>query len=439
MAYRHAPALAAVVRAILHSLPTQFKRKRLNGPRQTLFVLLAAIQSGVDRIGVRSVRLELHKRFLKALGWAKKKPSTSAMCRALLKLKPDLLRGVIDLALSQVTKAYGKDLLVYGRRLVAIDGVRINAQRTTELARWFGLPKQADDKKAHQPQALVVIARCVITGVTLAEEIVRHTGSERACARKMIERLSRMGPMIILLDRGFPARDLIGLLLEYKLDFVVRMCGGKRAWNELRGNTTGSAKDQIISTRLRDGKGRWCSADLRIVMTVRAKAGRPRSNRTPQRMILLTNLKGKGWPTGRIVALYHRRWDIETSFREDKRLLGAAKSRAKTRNSFINELLSLHIYRIIMALLAALVIAEGIAPRWDDQRAKRINTCQLIIIAWWLVEVAMNHPRTCAKMIASMVHEIWRDADKKRPGRSFKRNTNGVEGAWKNKVERSQN
>jgi len=39
----------------------------------------------------------------------------------------------------------------------------MNTQRTTALARLFGRPKYEQTKKAHQPQALVVIARCVRT------------------------------------------------------------------------------------------------------------------------------------------------------------------------------------------------------------------------------------------------------------------------------------
>ena len=439
MAHSHAPALAKVVQAILHHLKTKFVRARMNGPRQALLVLLATIQSGVDRIGIRSAKLEVMKRFDGVLGWTKEKvPSVSAIARALRKLKPEQLEGVIDLALTDVLKAYGPTLLIHGRRLVAIDGVRVNAQRTSILARWLGLPQQADDRKAHQPQALVVVARCVLTGVVLAQEIVRHNGSERACARKLVAKLATMGPMLVVMDRGFPARDLIAVLLERHIDFVIRMCGGKRTWRELRTSATGSAKDVRIPMRLRGSTGCWAKASLRAILTNKPNPGRPRCDRTPQRMILLTNLTGRYWSTKRIIALYHRRWDIETSFREDKRLLGATRSRATTKQGFINELLALQIYRIIMALIAALVVAEAGMPRWDDAHAKRITTTQLMVTAWWLVEVALTCPGRCAEKIASMIHEIIRDAAKRRPGRADKRICKGVEGVWKNKTERGR-
>ena len=440
MAHSHARALASSVKATLFHLQTRYKRARLNGPRQSLLILLATIQSGVNRIGIKPAKLELLKRLDGAIGWTRGKvPSVSSMARALHKLKPADLEGVINASLEHVTKAFGPALLIHGQRLVAIDGVHVNAQRTSILARWLGLPKQADKRKAHQPQALVVVARCVLTGVVLAQEIVRHNGSERACARKLIARLATMGPMIVVMDRGFPARDLISALIEMKMNYIVRMCGGKATWRDLRGRMTGPANDAAVAMRLRGADGCWGKVVQRAILTGKAGPGRPSCNRTPQRMVLLTNMVGRYWSTQRIIALYHRRWDIETSFREDKRLLGATRSHAKTKDGFTNELLALQIYRIVMALIAALVVAEAGMPRWDDARARRITTTQLIVTAWWLVEVALICPDHCLEKIESMIHEIIRDADKKRPGRKFQRKCKGVEGVWKNKTERGRN
>lgn len=212
MAHRRATTLAHVAQGILTFLSMTYDRLRLTGPRQSLLLLLASIQSGIDRIGVRSSRLEVMKRMDAVLGWSgDQMPSTSACCRALRKLKPAMLESVMAMAQAAVVEAYGSDVLIHKRRLVAIDGVR----RTSVLARWLGLPKTGKTTQAHQPQALVVVARCLRTGVVLAQEVVRNTGSERECARRLIRRIATMGPLLVVLDRGFPARDLIGLMVEY--------------------------------------------------------------------------------------------------------------------------------------------------------------------------------------------------------------------------------
>ena len=439
MALPHAPALATVVRAILHSLPTAFVRTRMNGPRQMLAVLLTQINSGMNRVGMKAVRLMTLQHLRGLVGWGPDAtPSTSAVCRAVRKLQPAMLEGVIELGLQQVAAVWGRGALVHGRRLVAIDGVHINTRRTSILARWLRLPKQGGDRKAHQPQALVVSARCVMTGVTLAEEIVRHNGSERACARNMAARLAGMGPMLVVLDRGFPARDLLEQLLNFRIDFVVRMCGGKATWRELRGLQSGPAHDTMVSMRLRDRNGRFVERSLRCVLTDPILRGRPRCNRRPERTLLVTNLTGRYWKTGRIIAAYRRRWDIETTFREDKRMLGTTRSHATTRIGFTNELLALRIYRILMALIMALLAASAGASAWDDPRAPRFNTPQVILAAWWLLVMAAQ-PRTRNQdPLLWMLKEIIRDTEKRRPFRQFIRECKGVEGAWKNKEEKGR-
>lgn len=211
MTIPRASSLTAVVKFILHHLDTKYLRARLNGPRQSLIMLLTVIQSGVNRIGIKPAKLVLLGKMDRVLQWHNGAvPSVSAIARALHKLKPAQLEEVIAVGLAAVTKAFGVDLTYRGFRLIAIDGVRLNTQRTTVLARLFGRPKYHQHKRAHQPQALVVVARCVRTGVVLAMEVVKHDGSERHCAHAMIKKLSNLGPVLILLDRGFPSRALVG-------------------------------------------------------------------------------------------------------------------------------------------------------------------------------------------------------------------------------------
>jgi hypothetical protein len=438
--HQHA-AVTKIVRLILHHLPTQYLRERMLGPRQSLWLLLSIIQSGMNRIGVRPAKLVMLRDLTGACRWqGDAVPSAGAMCKALRKLTPVMLESVIRVGLAEINATAAPFWLVHQRRVVAIDGVRINARRGSILARWLGLPTQADGKKAHQPQALVVMARCVASGVTLDQEIVRHDGSERAATRRLIGRLAQLGPILVLMDRGIPARNIIASLLEHRIDFIVRMSGGKSAWKELAPRTTGPAKDAAIDLKLRDNHGRWASVRLRSILTDRAQPGRPRCNRKPQRMLLLTNLTGSYWKTDRLIAAYHRRWDIETQFREDKRLLGATKSHATTKHGFTNELLALQIFRLIMAL-AGLLSSSGTAMgiRLDNPTAKRLSTPQLIVMTWCIISKLLARPMKVSRLTQIIAREIARDAEKRRPDRKYLRKCRGVEGVWKGKEERGQN
>ena len=432
----HRSHLAKVARAILHHLPTKFVRNRANGPQQMLVVLLTIIHSGMNRGGIRSIRLDAASRFAEFIGWTDV-PSTSSICRALRKVMPTEFETVISVGMAEMMKLVVPQILVHRRWVVAIDGVRVNAQRTSVLARWLGLPMLTDGRKAHQPQALVVVVRCVRTGVMLAQEIVSHDESERACARRLIAALEGMGHVLVLLDRGFPSRDFVALMQERKIDFVMRMCSGQRQWRELDGRISRRGQDMKVDIRLRAGYRSWTTTPMRCVTTPCAHRGRPRCNRTPDRLILLTNLSGRYWSRQRIVDLYHRRWDIETSFREDKRLLGMTKSHATTKNGFTNELLALQIYRMLMALVIAMAAAEAGWPRWNDPRSDRLNTPQVIVGAWQLLEMVIAAHKVDQERLGMLIREIIRDAEKRRPNRSFKRVCRGVEGVWKTKTDRN--
>ncbi len=432
MATPHASSLVTVIKEILHFLDDKFIRARLNGPRQSLLVLLTIIHSGVNRIGIKPAKLVLLGKMDAFLRWdAGVVPSVSAIARALHKLKPSQLEGVVAVGLAGVAQAFGTHLFQHGYRLVAIDGVRINTQRTRALTRFCGRPRCGKRKRAHQPQALVVVARCVRTGVILAQEMVSHDGNERACALRLCDQLASCGRVILLFDRGFPDHKLIYHLHQHNMTFIMRMNTGKTAWNEVRPfikRRTDS--DNTLHMCLKKGDQ---PTTLRFILSRTTHHKKLRTNSKAQRLAILTNLTDAYWKTERIIAIYHRRWDIETTFREDKRLFGATKSRAKTPDAFLNELYALHIYRIIMALIHAIACVKNTMPSWEDIHAQRYVTTQLSIIAWICIEIITANKQIDEGKIQSLIKELNRDAPKKRPGRSYKRICKGKEGAWKNK------
>ena len=436
MASLHAHQAVRSVRRILHHLKTKFRRARKNGPQQMLLLLLTVVHSGAQRLGLGTARQRVILRLGSHLGWQPHaEPSVSSICRALHKLLPADLESVIRVGLTEVAGIHGTGLLLAHRRVVAIDGMRLNTRRTAALARRCGLPKQADGTPVHQPQALLVVARCVRSGVVLAQEIARHNGSERAAAKRLLKRLEEHGRLLVLLDRGFPARDLIGLLHERRIDFIVRMCGGQSAWRELVPHATGSAKDASVELRLLLGNGRWSTVGMRAILSEKAERGRPRCNRTPKRMLLLTSLRGVGWKTQRVIDLYLRRWDIEISFREDKRLLGIVRTRATTWNTFQNELAAIQIYRILIAILLATIAPHLDVGPWHEQR-RRPSFTRLVEVAEEVLIQCLLAPQRAAEIIDQHAADIARHAEKYRRGRIAPRSCLGVEGAWKLKQHR---
>jgi hypothetical protein len=436
MASSHAHQAVRAVRVILHHLRDKFQRTRLLGPRQVLLHLLIVVHSGAQRLGMGPARTRVRLRLDGYLRWEDgRAPTLRAVYQAMHKLVPTELESVIRVGLAEVNGLHRHDLLLNGYRVVAIDGMRLNARRTVALARRCGLPRKADGSPVHQPQALLVVARCVRTGVVLAQEVARHDGSERACARRLLERLAEHGRLLVLLDRGFPARDLIALMQARRIAFIVRMCGGKRTWRELAPHARGAAHDTAVDLRLRQESGRWGTVALRAILSDKARRGRPRCDRTPRRLLLLTNLRGPAWKTQRIIDLYLRRWDIEVSFREDKRLLGIVRTRATTWNTFLNELAAVQIYRILMAILLACIAPHLDTGPWYERR-RRPSTTLLMELAEEVLIQCLVSPRRAADLIDEHAVDVANQAEKYRRGRISPRRCLSVEGVWKLKQHR---
>jgi hypothetical protein len=94
------------------------------------------------------------------------------------------------------------------------------------------------------------------------------------------------------------------------------------------------------------------------------------------------------------------------------------RSRATTRDGGHNEFLTLHMCRIIMALMAAEIAARAEVREWDDPRAWRMSIPHLMVSAWWLVEMALMHPDRWPEQRGAMIRDIVRDRCKKPPGRA---------------------
>ena len=142
------------------------------------------------------------------------------------------------------------------------------------------------------------------------------------------------------------------------------------------------------------------------------------------------------WKSDRVVALYLRRWDIEISFREDKRILGAAMSRALTCDGFLREVYALQIYRSLMVLIGSFISQLRPPVIWHQATRRRTSTPQILVIVWAMIIDRAQGPVQGPERLAWLAEQAQRDTEKRRPGRTFTRECKGVEGAWKNKEER---
>ena len=427
----HEHALFQVLNVFLDGLPDpkRFSRKREDGvwtPELTAFALLIMSLEG-NGVGYDSI-LEMLR--MGRTDLLDRKPHESSFCRARRKLTQSMTDAAWEAMRTFCADMFG-DLHpgVYGHRLVAIDGMWINARRSKTLFRALRKNKRGRPPKAFkgQPQILVVAMVDVLTHTPIAWDYVRPGSGERSVAENLLKHLDHR--TILLADRGFPSRKILNILNESGAKFIMRMTDGKTAFSEVREFCEADSNDRKVMMRI--GSGKMASTIKARLIKGHPQPGHP--NKTDD-WLLLTNLsRCKRWKKSIILDLYHERWGIEVFFRELKTILGADHFHAQTLEGVLQELSFTMLAATLVScaeIMARTVEAEA-RPKWSDTTQKRANRVTLRTI---ILMALLKDPRACdiAELLDQELGIAWKRARKRRPGRSEPRICRSFYGKWKN-------
>lgn len=142
--------------------------------------------------------------------------SASAFCQARAKISTGLLRHVLHETASKFEQSFRGTSRWRGRRVFAVDGSKMNLQRSPDLDARFGRPEGG-----HVPQATVSTLVNVANGVPHDVTV----GPYAACERQLLlDHLALLRPGdVLVLDRGYPSHDVLRILLDAGIDFLVRV------------------------------------------------------------------------------------------------------------------------------------------------------------------------------------------------------------------------
>ncbi len=213
-----------------------------------------------------------------------------------------------------------------GLLVCAIDGTSLFTPDTPANLAAFGRVGGGNGPSGYPMLRMLTVLEC---GTRTVLDAVFGTMSvgETNYAPKLLGCL-RHG-MLLLADRNFAAADLIGqvaatgadLLFRGKISRklpVIEHCGDG-SWLSRIGTTTVRVIDAQIAVRL---------------------AGGPR--RTERYLLITTLTDHRRYPVTELVTLYHRRWEIETSYLELKStILGGRVLRARTPDGITQEIYAL--------------------------------------------------------------------------------------------------
>ncbi|MGH7393949.1 MAG: IS4 family transposase, partial [Candidatus Rokuibacteriota bacterium] len=244
-----------------------------------------------------------------------------------------------------------------------LDGSALELEHSRELVRTYP-PAENQHGHGHWPVLRIVVLHDLETG--LAQEPCwgpmygAHAVGEQELAEKAMEALP--ADAVVMGDGNFGIFSIAYAAQQRNFGVLLRLT--KVRAQKIRGGPLPIAGDYPLSWQASrwDGRNRedggWPSGaevDGRLIV---ARVGRGKSK---QWLYLFTTL---AWPVEELVALYGRRWNIETDLRSLKRTVGLHHVAVKSQDMLEKELLmAMAAYNLVRAVMCLAARRHNLDPR----------------------------------------------------------------------------
>lgn len=392
------------------TLGDRFQRSACWSPTHVMTIVLLLKTPG-QNFSYRSVLALAERMGSSLLSWPRV-PTIGSMSKARSKLSPAACWNFLVQVGSQVTRHLHEPRHVWkGRRIIGVDGSTLVIPRSNDTLRHFACPKGGEGSEAHHPRALLVLALDVLRRVPVTYVLGRKGEGERTLIKRMIDQF-KTGDVVVV-DRGFPSRELLLELTRRGIDVVMRVSADKAAtWKEFREFLNGKAKSADITLELGPSRER-VSLKARLVERDRQR-GRPRRGTKKERMVLLTTLREQdGFTREELIKVYGSRWGVETAFRELKTFMATEPFHSKTAAGIEQEIVAGMIWLALASMLESTAL-DGVPNGYQVVRTDCYRFAG-VLLGDFLVG------RYREDEFLRLVDELRRYAQKRRPGRYAER------------------
>lgn len=326
--------------------------------------------------------------------------SGPAFCRARRKLRSNAVLSLVREVGLAFDRDHGSEHRFRGRRLLAVDGAKIQTCRSVDLWAEFDGPEQS-----FVPHAMVSTLYDVLGKVPLDATVTGYRGNERHELIKLLGS-TRAGDVVIL-DRGYPSYEVLGEILSRGVDFVVRV--------PFKG--TFPAVEKFVESGAEDARLVLESPERQARGPFNVRAVR-RNGPEDEPQIYLTSLKRSEFPRSAIIDVYSKRWEVETLYGLIQAgSLNQQQYHAKTPDGVRQEVFATLLYvGLTRTLMAAAASCEDV--EYDQISMKGA----VLAVGRYLTRLLLSQTKAKAHAaLDAVVQQIARVRDKKRPGRSFPR------------------
>jgi hypothetical protein len=294
--------------------------------------------------------------------------------------------------------------LWHGMSVYAVDGSQFALPASDQVRKAFD-PRSGLEYSGsgHFPQALVCTVVDVLRRVPVARVLAPADSNERSLAQQMLPRISAQG--VLMFDRGYPSLELLQCLNDRYQGYFLMRCPAQ--------GTFAVVKRFINSARLQDEV--WLAREGALTTT---PSMQQRYNTGAMRLriirlqapdgtlsVLLTNLLGRNcFPAEQIIQLYHKRWEVETYYRDEKESLQVQQFHSRTDNGVRQELYAVATMAVIARMLMALATDDNaVAPLPEPQFKHAV-----LSLAHASALLVNEQPCVALQLFAELLDEIGR-------------------------------
>lgn len=338
--------------------------------------------------------------------------SEAAFCKARKRLPLSFFKNLFFTLRNRFLEKFSPLMLWKGYQVFAIDGTTVALPPIKRLLKHFGAPSNQNGQSKN-PQARLVAAISVFCGFCINFAVVPYNSTEHAALRQLIPQFG--SEVLLLLDAGFFSFIALYRMTEKQgLEFLMRVPKSLKykVVKELGPN------EWIVELRPSTSVKRdWpeLPEKLPLLRLIRYQIPGYRPS------YLLTSILD---PTialsEELVALYHRRWQIETVYYELKCVLNIQNLRSESKvgieKEFYTQLIMNNLVRWIMTEAAQ---EQGCYPV-DLSFEEAVRAVKAA-----LPHIAVATPLEIARIYRKVVNRIKAAKIRKRPGRYYPRPGDG--------------
>ena len=345
-----------------------------------------------------------------------------AFCQARKQMPVDFWFALLSLLVEQFEAEHSDLMRVHGFRLLAMDGTRLDLFDSPKNRAHFGTARNG--RGDHGPQARMTLLQFPLVRLPCRYELAPVSVGEVTMAGNLLDSALRKEDLV-LLDAGFWSYGLLWKIQQKQAYFAIRLKSGLN-WQTVK-QLDKQMQDTLMKWTPKDSRRKWRdlprSIELRVI---RYEVPGFRGTAIVTNVLDPQRLSRQDWvrltteadaKRRLLPGLYHRRLEIETTYRELKVEQGMEKLRSRTPESVGFEVAG----HMLLYLLVRWTIVEAAIKH-------SVDPLELSFLAARKEIIGMQQALLCAKpkwaeqvLLPRLLDRIAQHRVPPRPGRHYAR------------------